>query len=233
MFDTSACVDLIFLFVTQVDLEGEGEGGRTTLYFLLLYLKVSPLSLSVSISPSVRLSVCLSVCLSVSLPHFFPPCLLFFKLIFSDLHSTVEWYLFALLDQRFHQKITLFLFFYSLVYCNFLCVWNYCVPIYACCLFMAVLFVRLPVFWLYYIGHGLCIYVCTCIFSAGFSVLWSVRLYVMCLYWLRFWTVCMDTCGRFLWAMFARESGSFHDAFALLDSHIPYTYCRIPTLIQN
>ena len=54
--------------------------------------------------------------------------------------------------QRFHQKITLFLFFYSLVYCNF-CVWNYCVPIYACLL--VVLFVRLPVFWLYYIGHGL------------------------------------------------------------------------------
>ena len=54
--------------------------------------------------------------------------------------------------QRFHQKITLFLFFYSLVYCNFF-VWNYCVPIYACLL--VVLFVRLPVFWLYYIGHGL------------------------------------------------------------------------------
>ena len=32
-------------------------------------------------------------------------------------------------------------------------VWNYCVPIYACLL--VVLFVRLPVFWLYYIGHGL------------------------------------------------------------------------------
>ena len=57
MFDTSACVDLIFLFVTQVDLEG--GGGRTTLYFLLLYLKVYPLSLCVS--------VCLSVCLSVPL----------------------------------------------------------------------------------------------------------------------------------------------------------------------
>ena len=28
--------------------------------------------------------------------------------------------------------------------------WNYCVPIYACLL--VVLFVRLPVFWLYYIG---------------------------------------------------------------------------------
>ena len=60
MFDTSACVDLIFLFVTQVDLEG--EGGRTTLYFLLLYLKVYPLSVSVSIF--------LSVCLSLS--TFFP-----------------------------------------------------------------------------------------------------------------------------------------------------------------
>ena len=79
MFDTSACVDLIFLFVTQVDLEG--EGGRTTLYFLLLYLKVYPLSVSVS------LSVCLSVCLSLS-PLF--PRLLFFKFISSDLHSTVE-----------------------------------------------------------------------------------------------------------------------------------------------
>ena len=202
MFDTSACVDLIFLFVTKVDLEGEGR--RTTLYFLLLYLKVYPLSLSVSIS--------LSVCLSLS--TFFR--LLFFKFISSDLHSTVEWYLFALLDQRFHQKITLFLFFYSLVYCNFF-VWNYRVPIYACLL--VVLFVRLPVFWLYYIGHGLWIYcVWTCIFSAGFSVLWAVRMYVMCLYWLRFWTVCMDTCGGFLWAMFARESGSLHDASALLDS---------------
>ena len=83
MFDTSACVDLIFLFVTQVDLEG--EGGRTTLYFLLLYLKVYPLSVSVSIS----LSVCLSVCLSVSLSPLFSR-LLFFKFISSDLHSTVE-----------------------------------------------------------------------------------------------------------------------------------------------
>ena len=73
MFDTSACVDLIFLFVTQVDLEG--EGGRTTQYFLLLYLKVYPLSLSLSIS--------LSVCLLFSR-------LLFFKFVSSDLHSTVE-----------------------------------------------------------------------------------------------------------------------------------------------
>ena len=35
--------------------------------------------------------------------------------------------------QRFHQKITLFLFFYSLVYCNLFCVES-CVPIYACLL---------------------------------------------------------------------------------------------------
>ena len=78
MFDTSACVDLIFLFVTQVDLEG--EGGITTLYFLLLYLKVYPLSVSIS------LSVCLSLSLSLSPPF----SRLLFKFISSDLHSTVE-----------------------------------------------------------------------------------------------------------------------------------------------
>ena len=136
MFDTSACVDLIFLFVTQVDLEG--EGGRTTLYFLLLYLKVYPLSLS--LSPFLCLSVCLSVCLST---FFFFFSSSFFKFISSDLHSTVECHLFALLDQRFHQKITLFLFFYGLVYCKFF-VWNYCVSVYA--RLLVVLFVRLPVF---------------------------------------------------------------------------------------
>ena len=63
MFDTSACVDLIFFFVTQVDLEG--EIGRTTLYFLLLYLKIDPLSLSLS------LFLCLSVCLSLFFFFFF------------------------------------------------------------------------------------------------------------------------------------------------------------------
>ena len=96
---------------------------------------------------------------------------------------------FCAVYQWFHQKITLFLFFYSSVHCNFF-VWIYCVPIYACLL--VVLFVHLPVFWLYYIGHGLWIYyISTCIFSAGFSVLWAMRTCVMCLYWLRFWTVCI------------------------------------------
>ena len=52
MFDTSACVDLIFLFVTQVDLEG--KGGRTTPVFSSsLFESLSSLSFSVSVSLSV------------------------------------------------------------------------------------------------------------------------------------------------------------------------------------
>ena len=157
MFDTSACVDLIFLFVTQVDLEG--EGGRTTLYLLLLYLKVYPLSVSVSISLSVYLSVCLSVCLCLSLylslsvslclslSTFFPSFLSSYLLI-----CTRQSNIFLRCLSAISPENHFFLFFYSLVYCNFF-VWNYCVPIYDCLL--VVLFVRLPVFWLYYIGHGL------------------------------------------------------------------------------
>ena len=115
------------------------------------------LILSLSLSLFLCLSVCLFLSLSLSLSPLFSR-LLFFKFISSDLHSTVEWYLFCAAYQRFHQKITLFLFFYGLVYCNFF-VWNYCVPIYACLLVVCPFACFLVVLYWPWTLNLLCLYV--------------------------------------------------------------------------
>ena len=62
MQDKIMCIQICLIHLPYIPFCDPGRfGGRTTLYFLLLYLKVYPLSVSIS----------QSVCLSLSL-HFFP-----------------------------------------------------------------------------------------------------------------------------------------------------------------